>query len=76
MPAMPPMTATHHTDGPDVIVTITHDPRQSYSRAVGPYATRRANVVLPPGRWALAGVDWDAPAPAGRAATAYRYTRA
>jgi hypothetical protein len=69
---LPPMVATVTRPGPSVlVVTVEHDPRQSYSRAVAPAATRKARtcgLAL-----TLVAVDYDAPAPAGRAGTAYRY---
>lgn len=72
---MTPMRVTHQADGPAVVVTVEHDPRQSYSRAVDPRAMKYARQVLAPvgGSWALADVDRDAPAPEGRAASVFRF---
>lgn len=72
----PPMQCTHREDGTAVLVTVEHDPRQSYSRAVDPRATRYATEILRPrgGMWALSQVDRDQPVtPAGRALTVFRF---
>jgi len=69
------MTTTVHQDGPVATVVVTHDPRQSYSRAVLPRAHRAARTALR-GTWTVEDVDYDSPAPpVGRAVTVVTYTR-
>ena len=66
-----------HLDGDHVVIEVTHDPRQSYSRAVMPRAHRSARKVLR-GAWQCdhGEVEYDRPAPApGRCLTVYHYRR-
>lgn len=58
-----------------VILDVEHDPRQSYSRSVDPRAMREARRILPrDGRqWALTSVNYDDPAPEGRALSRYHF---
>lgn len=77
---IPPMRCDARHDGTGVLITVEHDPRQSYSRAVDPRAMKYARQVLgqwtPGAQWTLTGVDRAAAAPEGRAACVFRFRAA
>ena len=75
----PPMTATVEHVEDVVTVTVQHDPRQSYSRAVKPRAMKAAGEARIPGTLTLETVDYDATrnglvdVPEGRTASVYYF---
>lgn len=78
MPRPRPMKFEWRSGGtPGVmLLAVEHEDWQSFSRAVDPQASKRANRELPPGAWSLVKVDYgqDHPEP-HRCVSVYRYER-
>lgn len=63
----PMVVASTKLDPSTIVLTIDHDPRASYSRAVDPRAMRemRQNHARPGEVWELRDADYSQPSPMG-----------
>lgn len=72
----PAMTATvTERTATTATITVEHDIRQSYSKAVQPRAMKEARRNLRDGVWALAEVDYDMDTVGSRTSALYSFVR-